>query len=93
MEDLPQFVGDSQCIAMLYVCDQMVILQTGLGGKLHGTNARDIFMRRPWAAGHLTASLKKDLAVSSKNRESVNKPQEGVSFKRRPAWGADGASK
>lgn len=46
-------------------------------------------MRRPWAAGHLTASLKKDLSVSSKNRGSVNKTYGDVCFKRRPAWGGE----
>lgn len=50
-------------------------------------------MRSPWAAGHLTASLKIDFAVSSKNRGSVDKPGGDVCFKRRPVWGEDGASR
>lgn len=31
VEDLTQSVDDGQCIAMLYVCEQMVILQAALG--------------------------------------------------------------
>lgn len=73
---------------MLCVCDQMVTLQAALGnGKLHGINGRHIFGRRPWAAGHLTAFLNKDFAVSSMNRGSVDKPRGDVCFKRRHAWG------
>lgn len=66
----------------------MMTLQAALGnGKLHGINERYIFVRRPWAAGHLPASLNKDFAVSSMNRGSVDKPRGDVCFQRRHAWG------
>lgn len=77
MENLAQFVDDGQWIAVLYVCEQMVILQAALGnGKLHGINGTDTFVRRPWAAGHLTASLNKDFAVSRKKGEVLTSHEE-----------------
>lgn len=72
MEDLAQFV-DGQCITMLYVCDQMILLVALGNRKLHGIKGRHIFVRRPWVAGHLTASLKKDFAgkVLASHREML----------------------
>lgn len=79
---------------MLHICDQVVFLpQEALGnGKLHGVPGGDILVRRLWAGGNLTASLKKDFTARSKNRGSGNKPWGDVSFKGKHARGRDGAS-
>lgn len=73
---------------MLYVCDRTVFLQAALGnGKLHGIPQGDILVRRPCAAGHLAASLKKDFAARSKDRGSSGKPQGGCSFQSKACSG------